>query len=91
VHRAPGGKALASLVEVAVYEPACAFSLRVVEGTPIHADLSFAPAGAGRAFSLRAFGSLGGVMRVAEPLLARGLRKQFAAACARLKAELESS
>ena len=91
VHSAPGGKELDSLVEVAVYEPPSAFSLRVIEGTPIHADLTFAPAGEGTALSFRAFGSLGGLMRLAEPLLARSLRKQFKTACERLKNELESS
>jgi len=91
VHSAPGGKQLDSLVEVAVYEPPNAFSLRVIRGTPIHADLTFTPEGPGTALSFRAFGSLGGLMRLAEPLLRRSLRKQFEAACGRLKNELEAS
>ena len=36
VHRAPGGKELASVVEVSEYEPDRTFALRVVEGTPVH-------------------------------------------------------
>src|SRR4051794_2716832 len=47
VHRAPGGKHLASVVEVCEYERDRTLGLRVVEGTPIHARLTFAPTGRG--------------------------------------------
>jgi uncharacterized protein YndB with AHSA1/START domain len=41
VHRAPGGKQLASLVEVSEYEPDRAFALRALEGPlPIHARIT---------------------------------------------------
>ena len=44
VHRAPGGKQLASLVEVSEYEPDRVFALRMLEGAlPIHAQITFEP------------------------------------------------
>jgi uncharacterized protein YndB with AHSA1/START domain len=44
VHRAPGGRQLASLVEVSEYEPGRAFALRMLEGAlPIHARMTFEP------------------------------------------------
>ena len=65
VHRAPGGKELPSVVEVSAFDPGRAFGLRVVEGTPIHLDMTFEPAGS-RAATLvrfRAHGRLTGGMR----------------------------
>src|ERR1700730_4151809 len=42
VHRAPGGKQLASLVEVSEYEPDRVFALRMLDGAlPIHARITF--------------------------------------------------
>ena len=46
VHRAPGGKELESVVEVVEYVPDRVFALEVKEGTPIHAHMTFDPAGA---------------------------------------------
>ena len=44
VHRAPGGKEIATLVEVSEWVPDQAFGLRMVEGSPpIHAQLHFSP------------------------------------------------
>ena len=91
VHRAPGGKELASLVEVSAYEPATRFSLRMLEGPmPIHADLTFAPNDAGTVLRFRTFGQPTGGMRLLQPVLSRALRRQFGEHCANLKRVLEA-
>ncbi len=89
VHRAPGGRELASVVEVSEYEPDRTFALRVVEGTPVHARMTFAPSGGGTLLRFDAFGRLTGPMRLAEPLLQLTLKRQFAKQCATLKRVLE--
>ena len=89
VHRAPGGRKMTSVVEVSEYESDRSFALRVVEGIPIHAQMSFTPADGGTNFTFRAHGSLSGPMRLAQPLLKRSLKRQFAKHCATLKQLLE--
>ena len=90
VHTGPGGKEFPSLVEVAEYVPGRRFALRVVEGTPVHADMTFDPAAnGGTDVSFRVHGRLTGAMRLAEPFLGRMLRKQFTEQCATLKRVLE--
>jgi uncharacterized protein YndB with AHSA1/START domain len=89
VHRAPGGRELESLVEVSEYDPDRTFALRVVEGTPVHLRMSFEPSDRGTLVRLRAHGRLTGAMRLAQPLLQRVLRRQFAAQCGALKRVLE--
>ena len=89
VHRAPGGKELASVVEVSEYEPDRAFALRVVEGTPVHARMTFEPADGGTLVRFAAQGRLRGPLRLAQPLLARTLKRQFTKDCERLKLVLE--
>jgi len=91
VHRAPGGKELESVVEVAEYAPDRVFALEVKEGTPIHAHITFDVADGGTRMRLRAHGALSGPARIIEPLLARMLRKQFAQHVATLKQVLESA
>lgn len=78
VHRAPGGKQLESVVEVSEYEPDRTFALRVVEGTPVHARLTFEPAERGTLLRFGGHGQLTGVQRLAQPLLQRVLKRQFA-------------
>lgn len=90
VHRAPGGKELASVVEVVEFEPDRVFALEVKEGTPIHARLTFDEAGAGTTMRFRAHGKLTGPSRVIEPLMGRMLRKQFTQQVATLKEVLEA-
>jgi uncharacterized protein YndB with AHSA1/START domain len=92
VHRAPGGKQLASLVEVSEYEPDRVFGLRMVEGSlPIHARISLEPTtDGGTEMSFTAHGRLEGPIRLLQPVLARTLRKQFAADTATLKRMMES-
>ena len=91
VHRAPGGKELESVVEVVEYVPDRVFALEVKEGTPIHAHLTFEPAGGGTRMRFRAHGRLSGPTRIMEPLFARMLRKQFDRHVATLKHVLEGA
>jgi uncharacterized protein YndB with AHSA1/START domain len=91
VHRAPGGKELESIVEVVEFEPDRAFALEVREGTPVHAHLTFDPAGDGTRMRFRAHGRLTGPTRLIEPLVGRMLRKQFTEQVATLKAVLEGT
>ena len=91
VHRAPGGKELESVVEVVEYAPDRVFALEVKEGTPIHGHITFEPAEGGTRMRFRAHGKLSGPSRLAEPLLARMLRKQFAQNVATLKQVMEGS
>jgi uncharacterized protein YndB with AHSA1/START domain len=90
VHRAPGGKELASLVEVSEYEPGCVFALRMLEGQlPIHARMTFDSTDLGTRVQFAAHGRTRGAMRLAEPLLRVTLKRQFAGYCATLKHVLE--
>jgi uncharacterized protein YndB with AHSA1/START domain len=90
VHRAPGGKELASVVEVTEYEPGRAFALHVVEGTPVDLRITLEPGDGGTLMRFHAFGRLTGLMRLAQPLLRRVLRRQFAQQCETLKRLLET-
>jgi uncharacterized protein YndB with AHSA1/START domain len=92
VHRAPGGKELASLVEVSEYEPDRVFALRMLEGAlPVDAHITFEPTDRGTLMRFFAHGQLAGAMRLLQPLLRRTLRRQFAAYCATLKRVLENA
>lgn len=91
VHRAPGGKELESLVEVAELEPDRVFALRVVEGTPVHLRITFEPAEHGTLMKFRAYGQLAGAMRILQPLLGHTLKRQFTTSCENLKRVLENA
>jgi uncharacterized protein YndB with AHSA1/START domain len=92
VHRAPGGKEMPSVVEVSQFEPDRVFGLRIVEGAlPLHADMTFEGTNGGTLVRFRAHGQPTGAMRIAQPLLRRTLRKQFAEDCATLKRVLEAA
>jgi carbon monoxide dehydrogenase subunit G len=60
------------------------------ETVPIHGDNEFQPADGGTRIRFVAHGELGGALRLAEPILARALRRQFARDYARLKEALEA-
>jgi len=90
VHRALGGRELASVVEVAELERDHSFALRVVEGLPIHARISFDSEGGGTRMRLAAHGQPTGAARVLQPLLRAALKRQFRRACKTLKRLLES-
>jgi uncharacterized protein YndB with AHSA1/START domain len=92
VHRALGGRELASLVEVSGYEPGRLFALRILEGPlPVHARLEFEPTAVGTELRFTAHGELSGPMRLLTPLMRRALKRQFAADCERLKQLLEAA
>jgi uncharacterized protein YndB with AHSA1/START domain len=92
VHRAPGGKEMESVVEVAELEPDRLFALHVVEGSlPLDARLGFEPAGAGTRLRFRVHGQPSGAARLAQPLLRRVLARQFRRDCEQLKRELEGA
>jgi carbon monoxide dehydrogenase subunit G len=92
VRRGPLGRTVEALVEVAEYEPPRRFDLRILSGPlPVHAANEFQRADAGTRIEFVAHGELRGILRFAEPILARLLRRQFAADYERLKERLESS
>jgi uncharacterized protein YndB with AHSA1/START domain len=92
VHRGPGGKDVESLVEVSEFEPGRLFSLRMIEGPlPVHARIELTPVDAGALMRFTVHGELSGLMRLAQPLLGLGLRRQFERHCADLKRVLEGA
>ena len=91
ITRSPGGKRLASLVEVSEYEPDRVFALRMLEGAlPIHARITFDATELGTRLEFEARGEPSGVMRLAQPILHITLKRQFAGYCATLKQVLET-
>jgi uncharacterized protein YndB with AHSA1/START domain len=90
VHRAPGGKHLESVVEVCEYERDRTLGLRVIEGTPVHARMTFEGTEEGTLVTFTGHGELTGAKHLAQPLLQRMLKRQFAAQCATLKRVLET-
>ena len=92
VHRAPGGKQLASLVEVSEYEPDRVFALRMLEGAlRIHARITFESTELGTRVQLDAHGQPSGPMRLVQPLIRLTLKRQFAGYCETLKQVLENT
>jgi uncharacterized protein YndB with AHSA1/START domain len=90
VHRGPGGKELPSLVEVSELEPDRTFALRMLEGPlPIHGRIELEPTSSGTRMAFTAHGEPTGLMRLAQPLLRIGIKRQFAQHCATLKAVME--
>jgi uncharacterized protein YndB with AHSA1/START domain len=90
VRRGPFGRSVEALVEVAEYEENRRFDLRIVSGPlPIDGRNEFRPADAGTRIDFVAEGRISGPFRLAEPILARALRRQFAGYYERLKELLE--
>ncbi|HTZ88250.1 MAG TPA: SRPBCC family protein [Solirubrobacteraceae bacterium] len=90
VHKGPGGKDVESLVEVSEFEPGRLFALKMVEGSlPVDARIELEGAGSGTLMRFAVHGELSGVMRLAQPMLSLGLRRQFEQHCANLKRVLE--
>jgi carbon monoxide dehydrogenase subunit G len=91
VRRGPFGRTVEALVEVAAYEVNRRFDLRIVSGPlPINGRNEFRASDGGTRIDFVAEGQLGGALRLAESLLARGLRRQFKGYYVRLKDVLES-
>jgi uncharacterized protein YndB with AHSA1/START domain len=90
IHRVPGGKQLPSIAEVSEYELDRVFALQVLEGPlPMNARITFEAATIGTRVGFTVQGESGGALRVAQPLLARALKRQFAGHCDTLKTVLE--
>jgi uncharacterized protein YndB with AHSA1/START domain len=90
VHRAPGGKELATVVEVSEFELNRSLGLRMIEGPlPIHADVSFEPTSDGTRVLFTAHGEPRGPMRLLQPVLGRTLQRGLKEHCETLKAVLE--
>ncbi len=89
VHRGPFGREFSELVEVARYEPGSAFDLRMLEGPPIHAQIRFDAVDGGTRMRFRVHGQPPGLLRLIEPLMAAGMRRNFTKYCSRLKDLLE--
>lgn len=86
------GKRLEQVVEVSAHEPGRAFGLRIVEGPlPVHGDLTFTPTGdGGTRLHMHAFGRASGAMRLLQPLLNVGLKREFRSQYGRLKEIVEA-
>jgi carbon monoxide dehydrogenase subunit G len=91
VRRGPFGRKVAAIVEVSAYEQNRRFDLKIVSGPlPIDGSHEFHETDAGTRIDFAAQGQPGGPLRVAEPLLARVLKRQFSSYYDRLTAVLES-
>jgi carbon monoxide dehydrogenase subunit G len=91
VRRGPFGRNVEAIVEVSAYEPDRRFDLRIVSGPlPIDGSHEFHGTDGGTRVDFVAQGQPAGVLRIAEPLLARVLRRQFSGYYDRLKGVLES-
>jgi uncharacterized protein YndB with AHSA1/START domain len=91
VRRGPFGRKVAAIVEVSAYEQNRRFDLEIVSGPlPIDGSHEFHETDAGTRIEFVARGQPGGRLRLAEPLLARVLKRQFSGYYERLKALLES-
>ena len=91
VHRAPGGKKIEELVEVAEYEPDRVLGLRNIEGPPIGGRITLEQTERGTRFRFRVYGQPTGATRLAEPLLSLILRWNFRRFCTTLKRVLEDA
>ena len=90
VHRAPGGKQIATVVEVVEYEPDRVFGMRIIEGLPVHGQITFEPSDTGTRFRFRVYSEPTGMMRLAQPIMRAVLRRQFEQHCTNLKTVLET-
>ena len=86
------GKRLEQIVEVTALDPPRRFGLHIVEGPlPVDGDLTFSPThDGGTRLHVHAHGRAGGAMRLLEPLLTLGLRREFRAQYTRLKELVEA-
>jgi uncharacterized protein YndB with AHSA1/START domain len=91
VHRAPGGKELASLVEVSEFERDRVFALHMLDGAlPLDGRLTFEPHDDGTRLRFAVLGEPSGMLRLAAPVMRPVLRRQFAGYCDNLKRILEN-
>jgi uncharacterized membrane protein len=91
VRRALFGRSVEAIVEVSAYEENHRIDLRIVSGpVPVHGENEFTSIHGGTRIDFVAHGELRGALRMAQPVLARVLRRQFESDYARLKRALES-
>jgi hypothetical protein len=85
-------KRLEQIVEIAAFEPARRFGMRIVEGPlPVHGDLTFSPIdGGGTRLHVHAFGHANGALRLLQPVLTFGLKREFRSQYQRLKGLIEA-
>jgi uncharacterized protein YndB with AHSA1/START domain len=91
VHRAPAGKRIETVVEVVEYEPGRRFGMRIIEGVPVHGEITFEPTSTGTDVRFRVHTELTGLARLAQPILGRVLKRKFEEHCTNLKQVLEAS
>ena len=91
VHRAPGGKWIATVVEVVEYEPDRRFGMRIIEGLPVHGQITFERSSTGTRFRFRVYSQPTGMMRIAQPIMSAMLKLQFDKHCTNLKSAVETS
>jgi uncharacterized protein YndB with AHSA1/START domain len=86
------GKRLEQIVEIAALVPARRLELRIVEGPlPVHGDLTFSlTEGGGTRLHMHAYGRANGALRLLEPLLTLGLKREFRGQYRRLKELVEA-
>jgi uncharacterized protein YndB with AHSA1/START domain len=85
------GRRLESEVEVTVYEQPRRFAVRSQSGpVPFEADQTLEPTEAGTRVHFRGKGEPGGFFKLAEPLVARAVERQFRSDFETLKDILES-
>ena len=91
VRRAPFGRTVEAIVEVSAYEENRRFDLRIVSGPlPIDGRNEFTGVDGSTRIEFGAEGELRGALRLARPVLARLLHRQFESDYARLQDALES-
>jgi uncharacterized protein YndB with AHSA1/START domain len=86
------GKRLEQIVEIATFEPPRRFAVKVVEGPlPLHGDLTLSPTSDGSTrLHMHAHGHARGAMRMAEPVLKLGIKREFRKQYRRLKELVEA-
>ncbi len=85
------GQRLESTVEVTEHEPNKKIAIKSLSGTiPIEASYTFEAVEEGTKIVLRGQGDVGGVFKLAEPLVARAAQRQFEGNLATLKDILET-
>lgn len=90
VYGAPGGKQIETLVEVVEYEPDRTFGMRIIEGIPVHGQITLEPSETGTHFRFRVYFQPGGMLRIAQPIMGAILKWQFNRHCTNLKTVLEN-
>jgi hypothetical protein len=85
------GRRLEGKAEITDYQPDPIFGFQMDAGpVQVRATIGRKPAGTGTRLSLRGKGNPGGVFKLAEGALAKGIKSQMEANLARLKSVLEA-